>query len=614
MGCSLCPYRALAAVGYGTFSPDYRARYTELVFGGSTTPVKPSLAGSFGFYDQMTNGNVNFLNAGIVGPIPARDIPGTPADESKLSGTPTGNAYASLVLAEAARSGFDFRPFDKNRDGVIRPDELSINIINSNREAHEFFATTEWPPVPGHSGPNVFNDLGYAFIRHLGYIYSPSLSAAPDGTRALHFWHDPTPKDNYTTTRASHERGVPAGYTTDRAFGYVFAASRARPANTVEIFTWYNPVRRDYLLTTTGGSSPEARALREGGYSLVRGEGFIFDPALPQPRDTTPLYLWEGNGLVGGAQKIGIDVGLTGGLRIQTNGITVVQDAVNNLSVLGHEMIHYVGGVDVYGAGFGKNYQYSLMAAIQGGIRLSHPDPMNKILMGWIEPIVRQIGTEGPFEILATENPKNSTGKAYVFYDPARGKREFFILEYRHTHQLSGRGDLIPLYNLWDSDRGDNWATTSHGGDVLFGPSTLSSRFHKIEGFVFTPANPPPAGTVPLYGWYSSTYGDGFTTTNPAWAGVRGDRRRPYVSQGVLGYVYDPALARPANTLPLYSWFSPSRSDNYLTADQTWGMPRSLLKAERGKAARLIMPRPWCSSVPRSPRARAREPRGADVP
>ncbi len=44
------------------------------------------------------------------------------------------------------------------------------------------------------------------------------------------------------------------------------------------------------------------------------------------------------------------------------------------------------------------------------------------------------------------------------------------------------------------------------------------------------------------------------------------------------------------------------------------GMPRSLLKAERGKAARLIMPRPWCSSVPRSPRARAREPRGADVP
>jgi hypothetical protein len=42
----------------------------------------------------------------------------------------------------------------------------------------------------------------------------------------------------------------------------------------------------------------------------------------------------------------------------------------------------------------------------------------------------------------------------------------------------------------------------------------------------------------------------------------------------MLGYIYDPALPQPENTLPLYLWHSPSRQDNYLSTDKSWvGIP-----------------------------------------
>ena len=554
------------------FPADYKTRYIELVFGSSAT--KPSLGGKFGYYDQISNGNFNFLNAGVIGPLAVRDVPGTSVDESTLAGdgaTYTDHFRRACLMAE--EKGFNFRSYDKNGNGIISRDELCISIINSDRRSHEFIATTDafWMPQPGLPGATIYNELGYSFSKLLGYVYSPTLSTAPAGTKALNFWFNVTTGDNYTTTLTT----APAGYNTDRSFGFILQNAFVRPANTVPVFTWHNAVRRDFLLTTTSHIGTEGSALRAKGYTSVRQEGFIFDPTLPQPPNTVPLYLWEGNGLIGGAQTPGIDFNLASGLHIQTKALAVGQDCIHNLSALGHEMIHYSGGIDVYGAGFGKNFQYSLMAALQGGIRLSHPDPMNKIMAGWIEPVVKTIGTRETIEILATENSKNSKGKAYVFYDPARGKKEFFILEYRYRNQLNGNTDLIPLYNLWASSFGDNWANTSYSGDVLFDPRTITSKYHKTEGFIFKPANPQPAGTVPLYTWYNNTYGDGFTTTNPVWAGRRGDLKAPgYVCNGLLGYIYDPARPQPENTLPLYSWFSPSRNDNFITADKNWvGIP-----------------------------------------
>jgi hypothetical protein len=556
------------------FGADYKTKYTELVFGSNVN--KPSLGGRFGFYDQISNGNFNFLNAGVLGPLTPRDVSGTPANESTLAGQEAGyleHFRQACLMAE--ERGFNFRSYDKNGNGVISSDELCISIIGSDRRSHEFISTTEpfWTPQSGPAGTTLYNDLGYSFNKVLGYVYAPMVSPVPTGTKPLKFWFNSNTGDNYSSTQET----APAGYATDHSFGFVLQVSFVRPPNTVPVFTWRNNLRRDYLLTTTSGaSSPEATALRAKGYNMVRMEGYIFDPALPQPPNTLPLYLWEGNGMIGGAQTPSINFSLASGLRMQTKALSVGQDCVNNLTSLGHEMIHYAGGIDVYGAGFGKNYQYSLMGALQNGVRVSHPDPMNKIMAGWIEPIAKTIGTRETFEILATENTKNSKGKAYVFYDPARGKKEFLILEYRYRYQTSENPELIPLHNLWATSLGDNWANTSYSGDALFDTRTITSRFHKTEGFIFKPTSPQPAGTVPLYTWYNNSIGDGFTTTNTIWTGRRGDLKSGYVCNGMIGYVYDPTRPQPENTLPLYLWYSPSRNDNFLTADKDWvGVPGS---------------------------------------
>lgn len=77
---------------------------------------------------------------------------------------------------------------------------------------------------------------------------------------------------------------------------------------------------------------------------------------------------------------------------------------------------------------------------------------------------------------------------------------------------------------------------------------------------------------VPLYHWYSPDREDNFTTSDRRWSGARGDTRSPdYKLISIAGYVHSPDLvAAPPETEPLYSWYSPSRGDNFLTSDPNW--------------------------------------------
>jgi M6 family metalloprotease-like protein len=57
--------------------------------------------------------------------------------------------------------------------------------------------------------------------------------------------------------------------------------------------------------------------------------------------------------------------------------------------------------------------------------------------------------------------------------------------------------------------------------------------------------------------------------------GAEGETRSPdYQWVGVLGYVIDPAHPQPLDTVPLYSWYSPGRGDNFITSDGQY-RPRS---------------------------------------
>ena len=95
-------------------------------------------------------------------------------------------------------------------------------------------------------------------------------------------------------------------------------------------------------------------------------------------------------------------------------------------------------------------------------------------------------------------------------------------------------------------------------------------QFVHIEGRLFSPGRRQPAGTIPLYKWYSSKRGDNWTTSQFNDKGQRRQGLSPdYNFIRIEGYIYPPSYAGKANVKPLYSWYSPSRSDNWTTTQHS---------------------------------------------
>jgi hypothetical protein len=83
---------------------------------------------------------------------------------------------------------------------------------------------------------------------------------------------------------------------------------------------------------------------------------------------------------------------------------------------------------------------------------------------------------------------------------------------------------------------------------------------------LYSPDDPQPANTIALYSWYSPSRGDNWTTTLHNDLGSRGEDLSPdYRFSHLHGYLYSPDDPQPANTIALYSWYSPSRGDNWTT-------------------------------------------------
>ena len=83
---------------------------------------------------------------------------------------------------------------------------------------------------------------------------------------------------------------------------------------------------------------------------------------------------------------------------------------------------------------------------------------------------------------------------------------------------------------------------------------------------------------LPLYQWYSPSRGDNFLTTNPKWAGKKGDRKSPdYRFVRIEGYIFSPLNKQPTNTIPIYSWYSATRGDNFITSDPKYKTSKQLI-------------------------------------
>lgn len=161
-----------------------------------------------------------------------------------------------------------------------------------------------------------------------------------------------------------------------------------------------------------------------------------------------------------------------------------------------------------------------------------------------------------------------------------------------------------PLYN-WYGERGaDNfltsdprWASDPRGaatdasGEYLW-PRRMQNGYgmYRLEGYVFNPHAPQPAGTIALWSWFSPARTDNFATTDPrwasdpasiSWAGEHLSRQRSqddYTQYRLEGYIYDPRRPQPPNTRPLFSWFHPGRGDNFHTTDPRWSIPASSIR------------------------------------
>jgi hypothetical protein len=95
--------------------------------------------------------------------------------------------------------------------------------------------------------------------------------------------------------------------------------------------------------------------------------------------------------------------------------------------------------------------------------------------------------------------------------------------------------------------------------------------FVRMEGFAFDPDLPQPAGTVPLMTWRSDSRTDDFATTDPAWRDPAGSTATEgYHHVRNEGFVFDPDLPQPAGTVPLVRWWSDWREDNFATTDLAW--------------------------------------------
>lgn len=182
---------------------DYFRRYFHAL---SDPSVGPTLRG---FVNENSGGLCDLQDAGILGPLRARS--------SFAVNTGAGqNATANEGVELAADAGFDFARFDRNGDGVIQRDELTVVVVTSNplngvgnrggnvvlpsglrvRGPFALLRPTEWFTIAAHEflhtfgAEEAYGDWSLSGINFGASLMGPSYPG-PDGRISVHLdpWH-----------------------------------------------------------------------------------------------------------------------------------------------------------------------------------------------------------------------------------------------------------------------------------------------------------------------------------------------------------------------------------------------------------------------------------------
>jgi hypothetical protein len=127
-------------------------------------------------------------------------------------------------------------------------------------------------------------------------------------------------------------------------------------------------------------------------------------------------------------------------------------------------------------------------------------------------------------------------------------------------------------------------------GDAMKVTSLLTSAM--LGGLVLFGARSALAAKVPLVSYFNPVNGDHFTTSHPLWVcdyqNTCSFNTGDYAAVGMQGHVWSPADPQPAGTVPLFNWFNESRQDNFLTTDPAWAGNVGDLKSSGVDQYRLI--------------------------
>jgi hypothetical protein len=83
---------------------------------------------------------------------------------------------------------------------------------------------------------------------------------------------------------------------------------------------------------------------------------------------------------------------------------------------------------------------------------IMHPDPWHKMLVGWVEPRVYDIAKPGIAQLAAhhLSSSEPALARPILLFDPKKGTREFFLLEYRALSPVGfDQADLLAGLVVW---------------------------------------------------------------------------------------------------------------------------------------------------------------------
>jgi hypothetical protein len=156
---------------------------------------------------------------------------------------------------------------------------------------------------------------------------------------------------------------------------------------------------------------------------------------------------------------------------------------------------------------------------------------------------------------------------------------------FQRVNSLPTRSGMRHLVHWYNGDRGDNFLTSDPRWSGRVGDLVGGYRLFREEGQIFDPRGSRPPGTLPLYSWWNPERQDNFITSDPRWSmdpsTIRwsgenisnGRVQAGYSLYRLEGYIYDPKHPQPPGTLPLFSWWSSDRADNFATTNPRWSIP-----------------------------------------